>query len=525
MKSFSVLVEKRYKVIVCLFFVLYLLVGLSIFKDYGISCDESLSRTRGMLAFNYVFKRDKALLGYVYRYHGSAFEMPLAVVEKALRLTKNTRAVYLMRHLATFILFFVGVLFFYFLCKDRFKSWKLGLLGSLFLILSPRIFAHSFYNPKDIPFMAVFIVSIYTLITYLNKKTLSSAIIHAAVCALLFDIRIAGFVVTIFTASFVAADLTTARPGEKKKVILGFSAYLCALFSLIVLFWPVLWEGPISQFASMLRLMKRYNWTGYVLYSGDYIRNMELPWHYIPVWIVISTPLFYTALFLIGSSSSIGALLKNRTEFYLKRRDDIIFLMWFFLPLAAAAIPRSGLYDAWRHIFFVYPAFLIFSLMGLKLIFEFIKAGLRNLRFNVLRLFFILIAASSLVNTAIFMIRYHPYQNLFFNPAAGRNMRAVKEGFELDYWGLSYRKALEHILRNDEREAISIYPRTLPVENNLLILPPEDRNRLVLVDDPRKAGYFITNYRWHKSRYPFKDEYYAVKIGNANIIAVYKLDR
>ncbi|MBL7068420.1 MAG: glycosyltransferase family 39 protein [Candidatus Omnitrophica bacterium] len=525
MEKITALIEKRFKVIVCLFFVVYFLVGLTVFKDYGVSCDESLSRTRGILAFNYVFKHDKALLSYVYRYHGTAFEILLAAIEKTLNMTENIRTVYFMRHLATFLLFFTGVIFFYFLCKYRFQSWKVGLLGSLFLILSPRIFAHSFYNPKDIPFTAVFIISIYTLIGYLNKKTLSGAALHAGACAVLFNIRLAGIIVPLFTASFIIADLSIARRTMRRRIIGNFSAYLILLTFLIVLLWPVLWEGPLSHFKDILRLMQCYNWTGDVLYFGNYIHNTELPWHYIPVWIAISTPLLYTILFFIGSSFSISALLKNRTEFYIKRRDDLIFLMWFFLPLAAVIMPRSGLYDAWRHLFFIYPALLIFSLIGLTLIVEFIKPRLRGLRYTAFKVILILITVSSLLNAAIFMIRYHPYQNLFFNVLAGRDMEAVKDSFELDYWGLSYRKALEHILKNDKKDTIKIYPRNLPVENNLLMLPLKDKERVVLVEDPKKAGYFLTNYRWHKSEYPFKDEHYTVKIGDTKIIAVYKLSR
>ena len=34
--------------------------------------------------------------------------------------------------------------------KERFNSYFYGVLGALFLFLSPRIFAESFYNQKDI---------------------------------------------------------------------------------------------------------------------------------------------------------------------------------------------------------------------------------------------------------------------------------------------------------------------------------------------------------------------------------------
>lgn len=47
------------------------------------------------------------------------------------------------------MMFLVGVIFFCLLCRRVFKSWMLAVMGSLFLVLQPRIFAHSFYNSID----------------------------------------------------------------------------------------------------------------------------------------------------------------------------------------------------------------------------------------------------------------------------------------------------------------------------------------------------------------------------------------
>ena len=153
---------KKYSIFVLLFFVAYFFLGVCIFKDYGISWDEHLARRRGIIAFSYIMG-DKGLLTYKDRYHGPAFEIILAVIEKVLNPFKNLRRTYLIRHFFIFLLFFAGIFFFYRLCGYVFRDWKIGLLGSLFLILSPRIFAHSFYNSKDIAFLSVFIISIYTL--------------------------------------------------------------------------------------------------------------------------------------------------------------------------------------------------------------------------------------------------------------------------------------------------------------------------------------------------------------------------
>lgn len=526
MVRIKILIEKNYKIIVFLFFAVYLFVGISIFKDYGISWDEPCQRNSGIMAARYVGFRDQGLLTYEFRYYGTAFEMLLVASEKILNLTKDPRATYFMRHLITFLLFYTGVLFFYRLCKYRFRSWKMGLLGCLFLILSPRIFAHSFYNSKDIAFLAMFIISVYTLLKYLDKKTLFTAAIHALTCALLIDIRILGIIIPFFTIIFLITDLLIIKTKKRefKTIIASFLTYTFLLIFFTVLFWPILWTNPLYHFINAFKQMSHYPWQRTVLYLGEYVMAMDFPWHYIPVWIGITTPVFYTFCFFIGCFVSIKPLLKNPTQFYVNKRDDLMFILWLFLPLVIVIENRAVLYDAWRQMFFVYPAFLMLSLVGLTSLFELVRTKYQGADYKVINAVVIFLMAFSLINTAGFMIQYHPYQNVYFNILAGRDMKEVKNNFELDYWGLSCRKALEYIFKNDTDKVIKIYIANLVGEVNADILTSEDRNRLMYVKNPDEAKYFLSSYRWHKDEYSYKNEYYSIKINGTKIMVVYKMN-
>lgn len=526
MAKVKALIEKKYKIVVCLFFAAYLFIGISIFKHYGISWDEHWQRRIGIINSLYASKEVQRLLIDEERYHGAAFETLLVTIERILNLTESSRAIFFMRHLVTFLLFYTGVLFFYLLCKYRFGSWKIGLLGSLFLILSPRIFAHSFYNSKDIACLAMFIISIYTLIRYLDKKTFSAAAFHALACALLIDIRIVGIIVPFFTLIFLIADLLIIKTNKTKckKIIVSFFIHAFLLIFFTVLFWPVLWENPFHHFINAFKLMSRYSWSGEVLYLGNYVKATNLPWHYIPVWIIISTPVFYTFWFFTGCFVSMKLLLRNLTQFYLSKRNDFIFIVWFFLPLVVVIGIRSVLYDGWRQMFFVYPAFLMLSLVGLTSLFEFIKLKFQGLNYKIISVTLIFIIAFSLINTAQFMVRYHPYQNVYFNMLAGRDMNEIKNNFELDYWGLSYRKGLEYILKKDRNKIIKVYVANWPGKANAHMLTSDDIKRLLYVKNLEEAKYFLSNYRWHKEEYPLKEEYYSIKIDGAKIMVVYKMD-
>ena len=525
MSNIKILIEKKYKIAVALFFIIYFFIGISSFKDYGISWDENSARIRGAYSARYVVFGDQTLHTLRYKYHGPAFEMFLAAIEGGLNLTKNTRHVFLMRHLVTFLLFFMGVWFFYLLCKRRFQSWKMGLLGSLFLVLSPRIFAHSFYNSKDSAFLALFIISIYTMVRYLDKKTLLNAFFHALTCALLIDVRLAGIIVPFFTLAFLGIDSLTIniKEMERKKTVQSFFLYIILLFLFVVIFWPALWPNPLYHFKIAFSQISQYPWHGKVLYLGKYISSLNLQWHYIPIWIIISTPMLYSACFFIGCFVVVQSLFKNPKQIFFSKRDDLISMMWFFLPLVAVIVLRPILYDGWRHMFFIYPAFLMLALVGLRFLFEYFKTNFQGLSYRIINTTVVIIVVFNLVGIGKFMIKHHPFQNVYFNRLAGKSMKEAKNKFELDYWGLSYRQALEYILKNDKDDVIKICVANYPGRLNADILNVDDRGRLVYVEDPKEAKYFLSNYRWHKKEYPYQEEYYSIKVDGAKIMVVYKL--
>jgi len=126
-----------------------------------------------------------------------------------------------------------------------------------------------------------------------------------------------------------------------------------------------------------------------------------------------------------------------------------------------------------------------------------------------------------LLPVGLFMVKNHPFEMVYFNRLAGKNLARAASRFEMDYWGLSYRRGLEYILKHEPAETIKIRAENFPGEFNALILPRKERKRLVFV--PKGAGqarYFVTNFRMHPQGYPL-EEVYAVRVGGAKIMAVY----
>ncbi|HVP56744.1 MAG TPA: glycosyltransferase family 39 protein, partial [bacterium] len=245
------------------------------------------------------------------KYYGPAFEMGLLASERALGLT-DTRTIYFMRHLITFLTFSLATFFFYKLCRYMFGSWKIGLLGALLLVVSPRMLAEAFYNPKDMPFMSLFAISMYTLVRYVDTKTIRWAVAHAIPCAVLVDIRIVGLLLPVFTIALAGLGLVGARrEAGLTNRLASLAVFVAVASGLVVLLWPTLWHRPIYHLAQAFKEMSHYPMGNPILYRGHYVRPQEIPWHYIVVWIAISTPWVHLAGFVLGCLLCLRLLLAH----------------------------------------------------------------------------------------------------------------------------------------------------------------------------------------------------------------------
>jgi hypothetical protein len=509
-----------------LFFTGLLLLGLLIYKDYGISFDEFFEWSTGLVTLKYLvevfaphlltevewLKDVEALETYSDADHGITVALPLVVLKSLLGI-KTWEGMFFFRHLANFLLFYIGVFFFYLLGRAHFKSRGWALLGCLMLVLSPRIFADAFYNSKDLPFLSFCIIAAYTMVRYLEKPTYGRAAWHAFACALAIDTRIMGILLPALTGGMLLLlVLRDKKPAAFYRTVL---LYFILLAVFIIALWPYLWADPVNRFAAIFENMRHFRWGGTTLYFGEFIPASQLPWHYISVWMLITTPVGYTLFFLAGLATLLFRLKKPREA------DLLLYIYPAFLlaALAAVAVLNTVLYDGWRHMFFVYFAFLMISLVGMRAVWHHARLLPRYRQLLV-----ILVLGGNLLGTAWFMVGSHPHQNVYFSLLSGKT---AEKNFERDYWGLSYRQGLEFLLQHDTSAVIRYWspaPGT-PAHDNSYLFPEKDRKRLHYVPekDSSQAAYFLTGYRWHPQPYPYANEVYTIRVDGMKILSVFKL--
>ena len=125
------------------------------------------------------------------------------------------------------------------------------------------------------------------------------------------------------------------------------------------------------------------------------------------------------------------------------------------------------------------------------------------------------------------MIKDHPHQNVYFNFLSGKN---VETKFELDYWGLSNKQALEYILNNDSKSIIKIGSAgPISLENSKQILSLLEKKR-IQISKNIKSDYIIDNYiNWY-GKYKKKEHeipnnfkiYKEIFVSGKRIISIYK---
>jgi hypothetical protein len=460
-----------------------------------------------------------ALAKYQDRDYGVAFEAPAFALEHILRL-KDPRRIYMLRHLLTFIVSFGGVYAVYRLSRRRFLDWRIGLLSAAFLVLTPRFFAESFYNSKDVVFMAVFAAAMNTTISFVLRPRMKTALVHALATAVAIDVRIMGLLLVVVSVMVLIIRLIR-RELPLGRTCLVLAVYVVLACALVILMWPYLWSRPLVHFVQAFKNMAQFRFSSEVRYLGALIRATELPWHYSFTWIAITTPVLYLALFVVGAYATCRQLVARGMKLWQDDGElqDLVFLGLFFAPIAAVVCFHSVLYDGWRQLYFVYPAFLLLSTKGWVVVWS-IKAPR-----NVYKTSLLTVTAISILWTAIWMWKAHPLENVYFNIFAGRN---VKARFDTDYWGLGNRRALEYILEKDHSPVVNVWADSAtPIENSVLMLQREDRKRVRVGKDKRVPYYVLNNYRQVKDpdnvKYsPDYELFYEIKVADEVVLSVFK---
>ena len=459
---------------------LFLVAGLAVLDDYGITPDESRHRGVALATLLHIQGEPLALHSDIefHRFYGAAFQLPLALAERSFDLL-DIRETYLARHLLTHLLFLTGGLFAYLLARRLFGARILALFAMLAFLLHPRLYAHSFHNGQDIPFLTAFVIALYLAHRAFKRDTLLAFALLGVGVGIAVNLRIMGVVLLAAIPALIALDIASApRRRERKRTLLAIGAFALASLLTIYALLPYLWGNPVSRAAEW--------WTTFSaplppvkeLFRGTLYSHADLPPGYIQVWFSITSPPFALLLGLVGVAFILLRAAKAPLEALrnTRHRFGLLLAGCLALPILTVVFLGHNVYNDWRHLYFLWAPFALLAVWGLREVAGMLSS--RRLRAAVYGA-----AGAGLTTTLISMALIHPNQQAFFNFSVDRiTPERLRSEYTIDPWRHPMLQALLWLSDNADLlpdKSAPVAPNTdaLTLEN-AAFLPDAARARL-----------------------------------------------
>jgi len=262
-----------------------------------------------------------------------------------------------------------------------------------------------------------------------------------------------------------------------------------------------LWDDP-SRIFEILKSMSKFRWIGEVFFNGEYYIAKYMPWYYLPITIIITTPFLQIALFIIGFLISIKILFKNFITINDSKKNiwtneielfSLYSLLIIFLPIFFIIELSATVYTGWRQIYFIYPSIIFICIFSLSYLLRFDRLK-KYIYFSVI--FFLIINLYSL-------IKNHPYQYTFYNSLITKKN---SKNFELDYWGVSNLDILKKIDNLSNKDYFKIYIFSVsPYHLSVNMIDAEFKKKYIFVDNINEADFIVTNHYYQDYYYKEKD--------------------
>ena len=495
MKNKSFLLNYN-NLIIFSYFIIIFFFSLTKVGDYGATIDDYIYFINGVHTYEYV----KHIFLSIFNeginldfYRSSINEFPvfyefvLVSICKLLNIS-DSREIFLTAHYLNFFLFFLSLIVFFRIIKKRFGNSLIALTGVTFFVLSPRIFAESFYNSRDIFFLCLFVFYSNSLINFLHNQNLKNTILFSFFTALLLNAKILGLVpIGLFCLLYMYNYLNTKRKFYRNQKQIYIFVIFCLFF--IYILWPYLWDNPVKNLFFALKNMLEVHEKIILVnfYFGEYLSSDMMPWHYRIVWFLITTPvviliLFFSGLFLSGKKiiKLFDLSLDKKFEFNNKEFFDLFLILTLFFSFFIVLEFNKSKFGGWRHLYYLYPISVYFALYFINFLF--------TKKTNFLKYFAFTAVFLNLTYNLIWFVKNHPHQYVYFNFIA---KNYAMKNFDLDWWGVSHKSSVDYILSKDTKEEIKIFVEGFAsLRDTLMHLKDDDRKRVKLTDY-KDADYVI----------------------------------
>jgi tetratricopeptide (TPR) repeat protein len=434
----------------------------------GISGDEETYHyPHGKNVYKYYASlgKDTSCLHYdnsVLQMYGPVFDLATVVVIKIVKPDDE----YMVRHIMNSLTGWAAILFAS-LIAVMLGGWRSGIIAMLFMFLSPRFLGHSFNNPKDIPFTAAYIYTVYAIIRYLKYypvKRLRYAWPIALGIGLSIGVRVGGILLAVYFILFsglfylITTEIKHWLRKENLSRLTTLMLYAIGIsivgYAIGVLLWPYAHKAPIQRTMEAMKYMEQYATSLRQVFEGKIIWSDNVPKYYLPKYIFMTIPEFI----LVGLLCFLVFINK------IKLKDSLWYFILLFVsifPVAYIIYKGSNVYGGWRHVMFIYPGLVILAATGTnQLITVFRKKYLRYIVMGVFGVLMLLPLKHIIAN--------HPHEYIYYNDLTGGVKKAYGR-YEMDYFYHTLRAGSEWLIENKINKTVVPEGKKIIVATNLSI--------------------------------------------------------
>ena len=465
---------------------LFLVAGLAVMDDYGVTFDVDKQRGNAEATLRYLAGDDdlraftKALELKGDRFYGMATEIPLLLTERAFGM-EDARAIYHSRHLIWRLFYLVGGLFTYMLARRLFGGRLLAVAAMLLFLLPPRFYAHSFFNGKDTLFLAAFMIALFLTHRALKRDKVSVFALLGVGVGLLVNIRIMGVVLLAAIPAMRALDFAMAQGWkERKRVLVTTGAFALAVGLAIYALLPYLWGDPVRRAIEWWATFSDHPNVVSELFRGTVYLTTEFPVEYLPVWFSITSPPFALLLGGVGAGAVLAAAARapRRLARSGRLRFALLLVGCFAGGAFAIMLPGGNIYNGWRQMYFLWAPFALLATFGL----QWLTGALGRTR---LRTAVYGAAGAGLAAAALSAGLIHPNQQEYFNFLVDRvTPERLRSQYAMNYWDPALWQGLQWIIEQPAESSAApsaitgSHAAPLFRLENTTVLPESARERL-----------------------------------------------
>ena len=387
------------------------------------------------------------------KYYGQSVDNASALVNRIFNIENE----YLTRHYFGALFFWLLLLFAAMIGYKLSGSYWVATLTVVSMLVMPRLFGQAFGNLKDIPFAAGYAAAIYMIIRFvkeLPKPRWGTVILLGLSIAFTSSVRIGGLILFAYLGLATFAYLIS-KPFFLKQIVSTKQHFVRLLgqgFVIVVigyffglLFWPFALQDVLQNPLESLGVMEHYKVSIRQVFEGNLWWSTQLPWYYLPKWLLISTPGFI----LLGMIYYLIVLTKNiLKQTYRQLFFELFVIFTLLFPIIYVIIIKSNLYSGVRQMLFVLPLLAVFSSLGIV---EIIKSKTKILlKITALFPYFILMALPLKHQAATF-----PADYIYFNEISGGN-KTNWANYEYDYYFHGIKESSEYLLELIGSEKVAV---------------------------------------------------------------------